>query len=259
MKNILFIICVFATIFASAQNQLSDYTSSSIPSSGSPSGLVNGPLTAPTGVSFFVTRTDFDAAAPGLPIEGFENANIGVNDVAAISSPLNSNTNNSYFSVGDILPGISISCSDINHTTDGLAVAGAGFAGNTSKIVVANYFPDSEIITFNPPVTAVGLDVIEFMGGSSCTINIYNASSGLIASTTSVSSATGVFFGVTSSTPIGSIEIFSTSNGAEGADNIAFGSQKAVPVSNWAIYLVFFLIAGTILLSFRKKILHKTA
>jgi len=259
MKNILFIICVFATIFASAQNQLSDYSSSSIPSSGSPTGLVNGHLAAPTGVSFFVTRTDFNEAAPGLPIEGFENANISVNAIAGISSPLNANTNNSYFSVGDILPGISISCSDINHTADGLAVAGAGFAGNTSKIVVANYFTDSEIITFNPPITSVGLDVIEIMGGSSCTINIYNASSALIASTTSASSATGVFFGVTSSTPIGSIQIFSTSAGAEGADNIAFGSPNVVPVSNWAIYLVFFIFAATILLRFRKKILHKTA
>lgn len=265
MKKVftLLLLCIGITMSVNAQSRTAKsfseaanlgifYNDSPIQSAPQPA-TAGTPLTS-SPLTYYNDRSVFNADVPGLPIEGFESSSIPNSTLEAFGMPLNESSNTTYINPGDILPGISISASAGSSGSE-LVLLGTGYAGSTSKVVISNTFIASNILTFNPPVTAVGFDVIEFMGGTSCNIEIYNASSTLIASTTSSSSNSGVFWGVTSTTPISRIVIFSTSNGAEGADNIAFGNTApTVPISNWAIYLLFVLILGTTLFRFRKMI-----
>jgi len=212
-----------------------------------PSG---NPMSGSRAVTYYSDRGIFDADNPGLPVEDFENGNIPAFAIIAINNPLDEFTNNGIYSPGDVLPGIQINSTGTAFPI--LVGLGVGAAGNASKIVLPNFFVDAEKISFNPPVTAVGFDVHDFIGGSTCQIDIFDAGDALLASTTSAATAAGVFFGVYSDTPIGEIVINSLSGGGEGADNIAFGNAGVVPVSNWALYLGILLIAIFAFIRFRK-------
>lgn len=206
------------------------------------------PAMSPLALTYYTDRTVFDADFPGLPIEGFENGIVAPGNIVSFVGPLDENTNNAYFGPGDVLPGIQIAAS-----TGDIAGLGVGAAGNASKIFLPNTFSDSEIVSFNPPVTAVGFDVHDFGGGTSCGIDIYDALDNLLVSTSSPSSAAGVFFGVHSDTPIGKIIIIATTG--QGVDNIAFGNTSpAVPVSNWAIVIGLLLIGSFIVMRYRKRL-----
>jgi len=211
-------------------------------------------MSTTAGLSYYSNRGDFDADFPGLPVEGFENGNIpALTVVALVSDHLDELTNDPYFSPGDILPGIQIGASGTEAPS--IAGLGVGIAGNLSKIVLPNFFKDEEIITFNPPVTAVGFDVHDFTGGTLCNIDILDAIGNPLGSTTSGSSSAGVFFGVCSDIPIGKIILDSQTGTGEGADNIAFGNappKTPVPLSGWAVYMGIFLIFAISALRFRK-------
>jgi hypothetical protein len=47
----------------------------------------------------------FDAAAPGLPVEDFEDANVAAGGVVTFSDPLDSTSSNAVFAPGDVLLG----------------------------------------------------------------------------------------------------------------------------------------------------------
>ena len=181
-------------------------------------------------VTYYADRATFDADFPGLPVEGWENANVGPGAVVSFDGPLDEYTNNAYFSPGDVLPGIGLFAS----TTD-IAVLGAGYLGYPSIIALANTFADYNTLMFDPPVKAVGMDVVDLLGSSSCDIYAYDQGLNLLASVNITIGQTATFWGIHSDTPIGSIELHST--GGEGADNIAFGAGAPVPVSNWALLL----------------------
>ena len=174
-------------------------------------------------LTYYSSRAVFDAAYPGLPIEGFENGSMAEATIGTIAHPLDQFSSNAYFDPGDILPGIQFR-SSADHGGEEIAVLGNQFAGNPSKTAVANTFVDSYRIIFNPPVEATGMDVQSFMGSGTCQVDIYDTN-GLVASTTSLGDASGVFWGVSSDTdPIVAIVITDLGSGAEGADNIAFQS-----------------------------------
>lgn len=186
------------------------------------------PTESPDGsraLTYYVNRVDFDAAYPGLPIEGFEDSSIAYGDIGALPHPLDRFSNNSYFTPGDILPDIQFMAS-ATHGGDELVVLGEQYASNPSKTVVANYFGDSYQILFNPPVEAAGMDIQSFYGGTTCQLDIYDTN-GFLVSTTSPCDAAGVFWGVSSdSDPITAIVITDLGGGAEGADNISFPSSE---------------------------------
>jgi hypothetical protein len=178
---------------------------------------------APEALAFYATRAALDAAYPGLPVEGFENGSMAYASLGVIGHPLDQASSNAYFDPGDILPGIQFWATAF-HEGDELAVVGEQFSGNPSKTVVANYYTDGYRIVFDPPVEAAGMDLQSFVGNGLCQLDIYDTT-GLLASTTSACNEAGAFWGVASDAdPIVEIRITDLGGGAEGADNIAFGS-----------------------------------
>lgn len=262
MKKILTILMSFSVTLAVAQTNNPKSLTELAASGGSleRENLANSPqlkssnAAAAAGITYYNSRGVFDGDFPGLPVEGFENGNVSANNIISFAAPLNASTNNSAFSPGDILPGIEFTTSNPGYPT-AIVLIGTNYAGVSSKVPIANVFSAKYVINFNPAVEAVGMDVVNIFGGSSANIEIYDINSNLLASTSTASSPSGSFWGVTSDTPIGKIIIHDPAEGAEGADNIAFGNAPTlVPVSDWAIYLVFFLIIASTVFRFRKSI-----
>lgn len=118
---------------------------------------------------------------------------------------------------------------------NGLAAVeqGAGF-GETSDIVVANYFVDGyDLIINDPAILAVGFNTLAVFGPGSVRIQIYDTSNLLVGTFNSAANAGGSnYFGYIHSAGIGRVNIFDTSlTNAEGADNIELWSQIPAPGS----------------------------
>jgi hypothetical protein len=189
--------------------------------------LLCAALPLQAGLIVYSDRPTFDAAAPGLPIETFEAGNIGAGVIVACPSPLDSLSNNSCFSPGSILPGIQFASS--GHPADGIALAGAGFAGLPSKAIFANYFEDTLGINLLSPATAIGFDLYS-INPSTIAVSIYDPAAVLLGSYNVGAGSSPVFFGVISdSGPIGSVGLASLTGAAEGIDNVAFGNAGAIP------------------------------
>lgn len=205
------------------------------------------------GLTFYYVRANFDADFPGLPVEGFENGLMPPGGIASIPHPLDQFSNNAYFIPGAILPGIQFMASG-NHSGDEIAVLGVNFYGNPSKTAVANYFTDFYRILFDPPVQATGMDVQQYAGGGVCVMEVYDENGALLGSDVTAATNAGVFWGVASDVPIGEVRITETYTGAEGADNIAFGSAEKVPLSNYALYAGILLMVTYAVIRFRRII-----
>ncbi len=184
-------------------------------------------LPAQGGVIFFTDWASFAAAAPGLPVEDFEEGMVDPGWVSGCPSPLDSTTDNFCFPSGSILAGIQFASSD--NPLEGLALTGDGFAGIVSKAIFANYYVDTLIISLTSPASAIGFDAYNY-GGTGLSIQVYDTEGGLLGSTTIPAGFPGAtFFGVISdSGPIGRVTL-DGSGGAEGVDNVAFGLANAVP------------------------------
>lgn len=213
-----------------------------------------GPLFSPEGsrlsLTFYNDRANFDADYPGLPVEGFESSTIANGLIGALPHPLDASSSNAYFVPGDILPGIQFWGTN-THAGDELAILGANYVGNPSKTIVANYFLDDFRILFNPPVFATGMDIQDFMGNGWCTVEIYDAEGSMLGGAVTAASETGVFWGIGSDEPIGEIRILSQGDGAEGADNIAFGGMT-VPLSNYALIIGLLMIIAVAVIRYRR-------
>jgi len=182
---------------------------------------------------FYTTRSSFDAAEPGLPVEGFNNANIASGSLALQSSPLGSATNDSVFSSGSILPGLTISNLSPSLASNGLIVYGGGAISGGSTSVGTNWFGDTLVLTFAPGVSAVGTDVFaatspgQTLAGD-FTEDVYNGSTQLGSMTFSEAKGAFGFIGVSSTTPITSVNLlYTTDDATTFVDNIAFGSPTA--------------------------------
>lgn len=192
-------------------------------------------------VVFYATRPSFNTAEPGLPVEGFNNAAVASGSILLQQSPISSATNDSVFSTGSILTGLTIS--NLNPAnTPGLIVYGDGAIFGGTKSVGTNWFGDALVLTFVPGVLAVGTDVFaatspgQTLAGDFVE-NVYHGST-LLGSTTFSEAKGGFgFMGVSSTSQITSISLLYTTNDATTfADNIAFGSNASpipvpVPVS----------------------------
>lgn len=210
-----------------AQPTLTGSTPPPAPPVGTPSdGTVNGEGGS---LNFFASRAAFDAAHPGLPIEGFEAGSVPPGGIVPCPSPLDDTNNDACFSPGDILPGITITESAAPQF-DGLALLAAGSFGNPSKIVVANYFIENFQLEFAPAVLAAGMDLGCYFGSDTVNVTI-NGPAGLLGTAQASCTNGTAFFGVDTSDPGGISEIIvdSPADQAEGADNIAFGGVP-IPV-----------------------------
>jgi hypothetical protein len=171
----------------------------------------------------------FDAAEPGLPVEIFS-PNLSGQMYLTQSSPLSAATNDSVFPTGSILPGITIS--NLNSAnTPGLLVYGDG--------VAPYYFEDSLVLTLAPSVTAIGERIYARSSAQGPTVagtfteDVYNGTTLIGSTNLSENQGDAGFIGVSSTTPITSIEITFNSDvdGSPVVNDIAFGSPVPEPSS----------------------------
>jgi uncharacterized repeat protein (TIGR01451 family) len=205
----------------------------SLSTSQAPAGAETSPVGAvpipagpsANGVVYYADRAVFDAAYPGLPLEDFQEGSVTEPGITACDPPLDQYSDDDCFNPGDILPGIAFS-DNPGPNLDGLVLLGAGFNGNSSKILSTNTYVDAFEIQFTDPyVFAAGMDLHSHYSASVVSVTTY-ARDGISVLDTITATATnsGAFLGLASAQPLGKIRIFSLSNQAEGIDNIAFGN-----------------------------------
>lgn len=162
-----------------------------------------------------------------LPVEGFENGNVPAGAISGCFSPMNRSSNDpACVDPGDLLPGIEIA--SVHHPgANGLAMLGAGFAGNPSRTVVASYFTDSENVNLDPVSRGCcwGADFQAYFSGARLTVSLFDPGLVLTRSYTVSTSLAGTFFGIVDDTnEIARVNIFDASGAtAEGVDNIEWG------------------------------------
>lgn len=168
-------------------------------------------------VVFFTDPADFDC--PDLPLEDFAE---GTGYLAAFPHPLDQFSDNAVFSPGDILPGVSMSASS-SHSGNELFFIPAGFFGNPSNTITTNFFADSFLINFTSEgITAVSMDIFNFVVGSTPIFVEVFGISGSLGMTSVPSTSDGAYLGIMSSESITSITVGSPKG--EAIANLAFGS-----------------------------------
>jgi hypothetical protein len=183
-------------------------------------------LPAEAALITFASRAAFDAAAPGLTVEDFEDAVVAAGSVEAFDEPLDSATATALFPAGSILPGLTLDTpSDFDFD---LALVGAGFAGIPTNAVFSNFFVDTLNVRLASG-SAVGLDVFSIFEDSTITISVFGAGDALLGTFDIAAGTAGTFFGVANdSGAITRLNLFSARGFSEGVDNIAF-EAAAVP------------------------------
>jgi hypothetical protein len=176
----------------------------------------------------FTSRSLFDAAAPGLPLENFEAALVSPGGVGLCPGPLSGAAASACFPLGGLLPGVTYNSSP----TPFMAVLGAGFpgVGNTSKVLGPNAFLDTFNILFSGSPNAVGFDVFPGLIAGNIAISAFSPTDVLLGTFTIPGPIGGTFFGfITEGDVIGQVSVASQSSSpGELIDNLAFGTT-AVP------------------------------
>lgn len=196
--------------------------------------LIGTVQSADAALIFFSDRASFNAANPGLPVEGFEDADTTSSE--GFTGPLSSTSSNPpAFSPGDILPGVTFQTT----TSNDMFLAGAGQSSNPTLAIGVND-PESDAmeILFAPGVSAAAFDLFQNFGGGSQSgtdqdylVQIFGTG-GLIGSTTvTVPSGSAGFFGV-QTTIAGEITEINANNltAFEVIDDVAFGGAPGVAV-----------------------------
>lgn len=184
--------------------------------------------TIPTGLIIYSDRASFDVAAPGLPLEDWEEGFISTEGYTFCVPPVSAGSNDACFTPGEVLPGIEYADDPLGGK-DHLAVGGPGFYSLPTNHMFTNYPEESTNLTFSPAVTAIGLDLTASSIFDTYTISIYTADGGLITTVNTTTGDTGslTFWGITSSVPIGRLNLNAVSS--EFVDNLAFGSVAPPP------------------------------
>lgn len=185
---------------------------------------VFGVQSARAQLTFYNTRSDFNAAFPGLAVEDFED---GTPQSSGLSGPIDNNTNNAAFQPGDILDGLRLDFPGSSANQYFFNNNSAYNTGNGTNVVTTNHGGNSlDLLFYNNDVTAAGFD----LGASTTntaltityTINVFNGATLLGSTTTDVTGGTFAFLGISSS------QIFTRMNIAQASfetiDNIAFGA-----------------------------------
>ena len=170
----------------------------------------------------FDSRALFNTSAPGLPIETFEAGIIGGFNQTICTGPLSSGAGSTCFPAGGLLPGVVYSASP----DPSMALLGAGFLGNTSKVLGPTSFSSTFDLTF-ASANAVGLDVFSGPVAGNVIISAFSPTNAPLGSLTLLApSVAGTFFGLISDAgPIGRLNIASQAALAgELVDNVAFGN-----------------------------------
>jgi uncharacterized repeat protein (TIGR01451 family) len=180
-------------------------------------------------ITVFTSRATFNAAFPGLTLEDFEGGNAAAGGFSVCDAPLDSSGDATCgFAPGELLSGFAVQDNPIGPSAGSMILLGNGTSLNATNVIVSNTFADSFDIIFNPPIDAAGMDLHSTPGPGEgppdvLAVTIFDASDTLIGSDPAAAgSGPGNFWGVSSTTPIRRINILSSSNAAEGIDNLAF-------------------------------------
>ncbi|MHB1148070.1 MAG: hypothetical protein ACYC01_10820 [Lutibacter sp.] len=176
-------------------------------------------ITEYTGVEFFYeSEAGFDFPCNNMPTEDFSSIDIEMSDGSLyfVGSPLDMNTDNGYFSPGDILPGISFT------STNGLYVWNSSYWDANKLIFTSNYFDDLIINFTSANVTSVSMKIAQVWTGGYTNIDIavYDFSDNLLGTSGVYIQPYGINWGVTSVEPIKKIIL---TGYFPGVDNVSFG------------------------------------
>jgi hypothetical protein len=166
-----------------------------------------------------------DSPCNSLPTVDFENADyLG----HGFPTPLNENSDNSVFSPGYILPGISFDLPSSPSPYNAFFIASEN-SWSMPNVLMSNYSEGDLVITFTAVnVTYVSMRLFNLYSFINMNVYVYGASDVFLGST-SVSNAywyeDGVYWGVKSEEPITKIVISSDYvYGYEGVDDVSFGT-----------------------------------
>ncbi len=174
----------------------------------------------------FTSRVAFEAAAPGLPVETFDDGRFADGEGFTQCGPvLDAATSSACFEPGEILPGLQISTVGVAISQQsGILLASADRTPFPTTSVTPSDGRFPTVLSFpDGGVRAVGFDVtnIDSRDGRAL-IDVYDTSGELLISRTiSIEAGTMPFFGLVADEDIGLIEI-------NGADTIAPGSTFRV-------------------------------
>ena len=166
-------------------------------------------------LTYYNTRASFDLAAPDLALEDFEGGVATPGQVIGCGSPIDSSPSPCF--PGGIEPGLEVHASSETN----IVALGPGIVPiNGTTWVASDLFNDITFLEFtNGDAYAVGLDIFDFFGSPTITINVYSAS-GLIGTSLALS---GGFWGVISDEPITKL-VLGVSTNVITLDNVAFGN-----------------------------------
>ncbi|MEM8962396.1 MAG: hypothetical protein AAGD38_13015 [Acidobacteriota bacterium] len=187
------------------------------------------PIPAGT-VTTFADRTTFEAMFPGLPLETFDMTGVGAGAITGCVAPFNNATTSApCYNAGDLIPGFSIQDNPLNDagggSPTGIVTLGVGGFSNSTPTVAANTFVDSFDLFFDATdVTVVGMRLVTYTTEGNINVEVYDTSDVLIDSFTAPATFDGTFLGIWSPVAIGRINIFDPNGGAEGLDDLQFGT-----------------------------------
>jgi len=191
--------------------------------------------------TFYTGRAAFQAANPGLALEDFESSLYppGSGILLGCPQPASSAGSAGCYNPGELLPGFSMTSPGAGTPGAELVIidGAAGFGSPPGIVLGSNTFTATTRIDFDPPVAAVGFDIVTLIGGNPVTVNIYDASGVLINGQTGVAAgAAGSFWGVDSDTPIGAVEILDPTLGdVELLDDMEFGDPVPVELQSFNV------------------------
>lgn len=192
------------------------------------------------GLIFFNDAGAFLEICNNLAFEDFEDTNLGPNSVLACPGSFNSMTNNACYSSGALLPGFSLSSTN-NFGPGDPVVLTPNFNGVTNVAVGPNTFSENTIITFDPPVTGVGLSILTPLSAAMIDVNVFGPGNALLGTATLNLPGGPVadFLGIRSGAPITRIELDDNFGGAELLYDLYFGQCGLVSnvptLSEWGL------------------------
>ncbi|GAB4339531.1 MAG: hypothetical protein Kow0089_12510 [Desulfobulbaceae bacterium] len=189
---------------------------------------------APAGtLTWYTSAPAFHTSHRGLPRENFEEGI--VSDNAIFAQPLDTTTDNGFFSPGDIAPGLEITTVSTATPSTALWSFAGGVSNNSSiNVGTTNVNDDLQLNFSSPDTVAVGMDLLLEFGGGTAVVIVYGSSDTVLgtATLTQGNPPAETFFGVAADQTITRIEIISSAN--EFVDNIFFGTGSPFP---WNLFL----------------------
>ena len=179
-------------------------------------------------VIFYTDQGVFEGLYPGLTTEDYSGTIVPPNSVIADMGPFNSTTNNSCFTPGAIVDGISLDNLEGNMDV----VLTPPYIGVTSVTVGPNTLADNGVFYFSVPVNAFGIEIVMPMAPGDIDIEVFG-SAGSLGTTTASGALPGLFWGVYSDEDIIRIEFIEPVTNGELFANAQFGAVSALENSTW--------------------------